>query len=215
MAPDHRHVLSDLAADVERRPVRAFDVLLVERPQPAPMLRPDISVAVEIVERRLRQRAPDRLEAVPVELAVDLDIAVKQVQELFPVAFGAAKQLCVARFLFRSSAGLSCWYNIAPDMKVRTMSGKWPSTSRMAAAAADGSRRSTAATMERCDAMSARISTGSRRNRPKYQNRIASLCSSSCILASGGFFEAVPSAVWNLRSISTSVRNSRLRITVS
>ena len=104
---------------------------------------------------------------------------------------------------------------MTPDMKLRTMSGKCPSTSRMAAAAAAGSRRSIAATIARCEAMSARTSPAGRRSKPKYQNRMASLCRQMSILPSGGFFDAAASAWWKAISIRTRVRKSRLRITAS
>src|SRR5712691_8882342 len=96
VAPDDRHLVGDHAADVERGPIGALDVLLVERPQPAPVLGAVIGVAVQIIEGGLGKLAPDRLQLLPFDVPIGHDVVVKQLQELFPIAFGAAKQFCLA-----------------------------------------------------------------------------------------------------------------------
>src|SRR5712692_174115 len=96
VTPDHRHLVRDHPADVERRPVRPLHILLVERPQATPVIAAVVSVAVEIEECGLGQLAPDWIEPLPVEVLVRHDVFVKHLQELFPIAFGAANQVCLA-----------------------------------------------------------------------------------------------------------------------
>ncbi len=68
----------------------------VERPQPAPVIGAVIGVAVQIIEGGLGKLAPDVLELLPFDVPIGDDVVVKQLQELFPIAFGAAKQFCLA-----------------------------------------------------------------------------------------------------------------------
>src|SRR6516225_7870339 len=96
-APDHGHLCGDDAADVERRPIGALDVVLVEGPQPTPMVGAIVGVTIEIEECRFLQLAPHGLYAVPVEVAIGDDVFVQQPQKLRAVVFGTADELCIAQ----------------------------------------------------------------------------------------------------------------------
>ncbi len=74
MAPHHRELAGDYAADVERRPVGRQHLLAVELPQPDPVLAAAVSVPVQIEERRLGGRAEQRLQVLPVEPRIDVDV---------------------------------------------------------------------------------------------------------------------------------------------
>src|SRR5580704_17536213 len=86
VTPDYGHFIGNDAADVERRPVGPLNVLLIEGPQATPMVRTLIRMTIEIVEGGLRQRAPDRLQFVPVKMRVGQNVFVKQLQQPLPIA---------------------------------------------------------------------------------------------------------------------------------
>src|SRR5262245_53654544 len=93
MAPDHRHVVGHDAAEVERRPVARLHVLPVEFPQPEPMFTSVVGVPVEVEEHRLGRRAPDRLELLPIEAGIGVDVVGVQLQDLLAVALGTADEV--------------------------------------------------------------------------------------------------------------------------
>src|SRR5690242_15725061 len=59
LAPDDCEVIGDDPADIERRPIAARDVALVELPQPRPMLAALVGVAIEVEKNRVRCGTPD------------------------------------------------------------------------------------------------------------------------------------------------------------
>src|SRR5438270_9981536 len=98
MAPDHRQLVRDDAADVKRGPIAARDVLLIELPEPCPMRAAVISVAVEVEEHGLRHAAPQILQRLPIEAGVDIEVFVQSFQQTPAVLRRAADQL---GFLYR------------------------------------------------------------------------------------------------------------------
>jgi hypothetical protein len=85
MTPDDSHVVGHDAADIERRPVARLHVLFVELPQPDPVIASLVRVPVEIEEQRFRRLAPDRIELLPIEAGVGVDIVRMQLQNFLPV----------------------------------------------------------------------------------------------------------------------------------
>src|SRR5205814_3398302 len=85
MAPDHRQLVRDDAADVKRRPIAARDVLLIELPEPRPMRAAVISMAVEVEEHSVRHAAPQIVQRFPIEPAVDIEVFVQSFQQTAPV----------------------------------------------------------------------------------------------------------------------------------
>src|SRR6266851_5582855 len=92
MAPYHRHVVGHDAADIERRPVARLHVLPVIFPEPEPMLASFVGVAVEVEEPRLRRAAPDRIELLPVEAGVGVEVILVQLEDFLPIALRAADE---------------------------------------------------------------------------------------------------------------------------
>ena len=86
MAPDHRQLIRDDAADVKRGPIAARDVVLIELPEPRPMRAAVIGVAVEIEEDAGRIVAPDPAQGLRVERPVRNQIAAVELQQALPVA---------------------------------------------------------------------------------------------------------------------------------
>src|SRR5438477_11384137 len=85
MAPDDRHLVGNDAADIERRPITRRDVFSVEFPQPKPMLAALVGVAVEVEEQRLGRLAPDRLELLPIEAGVGVEIVGMQLEDALAI----------------------------------------------------------------------------------------------------------------------------------
>src|SRR5438105_7483964 len=105
MAPDDRHLVGDNAADVERRPIARRHVLSVEFPQPKPMLAAVIGVAVQVEEHRLGRPAPDRLELLPIEAGIGVDVVGVQIEDPLAVMRGAADEIGLRHDLSDSNAG--------------------------------------------------------------------------------------------------------------
>ncbi len=102
LAPDHRDVRTDHAADVEGDPGAGVHVLLVVFPQRHPMVAAMIGVTIEIEERRLGCGAPDLvLQPLPIENRVRVEIGLKLREHPFSVAFGSAHQF---RFAHRDAS---------------------------------------------------------------------------------------------------------------
>src|SRR5271166_6252924 len=81
MAPDHGHVVGYDPADVEWRPVARLHISSVELPKPEPVVAPFVGVPVEIEEHRFRRLAPDRVELLPIEPRIGIDIVLVQLQK--------------------------------------------------------------------------------------------------------------------------------------
>src|SRR5438067_11539920 len=92
MAPDHRELVGYDPADVEWRPIAAGDILLIELPQPGPMLAALIGVAVEVEEHRLRRTAPDVLQRHPVEPGIDVEVLMHAFEQAALIVRRAADQ---------------------------------------------------------------------------------------------------------------------------
>src|SRR5262245_9093475 len=92
MAPHHGHAVGHDAADVERGPVARLHVLPVELPETEPVVAPLVGVAVEIEEQRLGRLAPDRIEHLPVEAGIGVDIVRMQTENLLAVLLRAADE---------------------------------------------------------------------------------------------------------------------------
>jgi hypothetical protein len=107
MAPDDRQVIGDDAADIERGPVARRHVLPIELPQPKPMVATPVGVTVEIEEQRLGRLAPDRLELLPIETRIRVDIIGVQFQDLFAVALGTADEIGIGHGLSRWNSKLA------------------------------------------------------------------------------------------------------------
>src|ERR1700687_167074 len=85
MTPDDSHVVGHDAADIERSPVARLHILSVELPKPDPVIASLVGVPVEIEEQRFRRLAPDRIELLPIEASVRVDIVRVQLQNFLPV----------------------------------------------------------------------------------------------------------------------------------
>src|SRR5947208_1458270 len=92
-------------AGVERRPIARRHVLSVEFPQPKPMLAAFIGVAVQVEEHRLGRLAPDRLEFLPIEAGIGVDVVGVQLEDPLAVARGAADEIGLRHALSDSNAG--------------------------------------------------------------------------------------------------------------
>src|SRR6516165_8147540 len=95
VTPDHRKIVGDQAADIERRPVARRHVLAVELPQPEPMLAAVIGVAIEIEKGGLRRLAPERIELFTIEAQIRVDIGFMQLDELRAITLRAADEICL------------------------------------------------------------------------------------------------------------------------
>ena len=93
MAPDHCEVVGHDPADVEWGPIAAGDVLLIELPQPGPLLAALVGMAVQVEEDTLRCAAPEVRQLLPVEPGIDFEIFVQALEQAPAVARGAANQL--------------------------------------------------------------------------------------------------------------------------
>src|SRR3954452_16046177 len=100
MAPNHRHLVGHDPADIERRPVARVHIPSVEFPQPEPVVSSLIRVPVEIEEQRLRRLAPDRIEHVPVEAGIGVDIIGMQLENLLAVALRTADEISLGHRFF-------------------------------------------------------------------------------------------------------------------
>jgi hypothetical protein len=80
------------------------------------MLAPLVGVPIEVEEHRLGRRAPDRLELVPIEAGVRLDVVVVQFQDLLSVALGAADKIGLRHFLSRCNSKLAIASNSSLGM---------------------------------------------------------------------------------------------------
>src|ERR1700738_2937251 len=98
VTPDNGEIGGDNAADVEGRPVARLYVLLVEFPQPKPMLAAVIGVPIEIEEGGFRRLAPERVELFPIEARIRIDIGLMQLDELRAIALRAADEICLGHF---------------------------------------------------------------------------------------------------------------------
>src|SRR5215813_11014660 len=127
MAPNHRHVVGHDAAEVERRPVTRLHVLPVEFPQPEPMLASVVGVPIEVEEHRLGRRAPDRLELLPIEAGVGVDVVGVHLQDLLAVALGTADEIGFRHFLSRCNSKLA----ITPNSPLGTGKCVWRSNVRL------------------------------------------------------------------------------------
>ena len=76
MAPQDREVVRHDPADVERGPIGARDILLVELPQPRPVLPAVVGMAIEVEEHSFRRAAPDILQLDPVKPGVGVEVFV-------------------------------------------------------------------------------------------------------------------------------------------
>ena len=85
VTPDHGHGVGDDAAQVEWGPVARLHVLAVELPKLEPMIASLVSVSVEIEEDGLRRLAPHRVELLPVEARIGIDIVRMQFQKLLAI----------------------------------------------------------------------------------------------------------------------------------
>src|SRR6185312_3784862 len=103
----------------------------------------------------------------PIEFRVGFEILLMLVENYLAVSFTSTAQRWFSHFKATPHPiGIEL-----VEKKFRTVSGKCPSTARIAVAAAAASRRSIAATTSRCAAISASTVRGSMRCSPKYQNR--------------------------------------------
>src|SRR5438045_4523674 len=80
MAPDHRQLIRDDAADVKRGPIAARDVVLIELPEPRPMRAAVIGVAVEVEEHGLRHAAAQILQRLAIAAGRDMAVLWPPVQ---------------------------------------------------------------------------------------------------------------------------------------
>src|SRR5712691_5911161 len=101
MAPDHGHVAGNDPADVEWRPVARLHVSSIELPELEPVVASLIGMPIEIEEHRLRRLAPDRIELLPIESGVRIDIVRVQFQELLAIALRASDEIWLGHFLLR------------------------------------------------------------------------------------------------------------------
>src|ERR1043166_4757816 len=90
VTPHDREVAGDGAADVVGRPIGGADVLLIELPQLRPVFAADVGVTVEIEVGRLRRRAEQRLEILPIKPGVHVEIGFVQPQDFLAVLLAAA-----------------------------------------------------------------------------------------------------------------------------
>ena len=74
------------------RPVAARDVVLVELPQPRPMLAALVGMAVEVEKHRFWRGAPDVLQFDPVEAGVDIEVLVHPFEDALAVGGRSADQ---------------------------------------------------------------------------------------------------------------------------
>ena len=66
------------------------------------MLAAPVGMTVEIEEQRLGRLAPDRLELLPIETEIGVDIIGVQFQDLFAVALGTADEIGLGHALSAS-----------------------------------------------------------------------------------------------------------------
>ena len=90
--PNNRELVRDDAADVERRPVAALYVGLIELPQPRPVLDALVGVAVQVEENGFRGGAPQLGQMAPVETGIDAEVFVHAFDHALPVGFRAADE---------------------------------------------------------------------------------------------------------------------------
>src|SRR5580704_11017924 len=81
LAPDHREIAVDDAADIERSPIAAHDIILVVLPQPRPLLAALVGMAIEVEEHGLRRAAPDFLQLLPIEAGVGIEVLVHALEQ--------------------------------------------------------------------------------------------------------------------------------------
>src|SRR5262245_54500210 len=106
MAGHHRHGTPHDHLHVERLPPAAFLVLGVVLPEPAPVLEPDVGVAIHVEEDVGGVGAPDWLQGRPVERSVGAEVAVVGGENGRVVGVGAAVEAngaCHAERLARYS----------------------------------------------------------------------------------------------------------------
>src|SRR5262245_19229739 len=99
VAPDHGHVVGHHTADVERGPVARLHVLPIELPESEPVVASLVGVAVEVEEPRLRRLAPDRIEHLPIEAGIGVDVIGMQLENLLAVLFRAADEISFRHLL--------------------------------------------------------------------------------------------------------------------
>src|SRR5262245_30119573 len=102
VAPHHGHVIGHHAPDVERGPVARLHVLPVELPETEPVVASLVGVAIEVEEQRLRRLAPDRIEHLPIEAGIGVDVVRVNFENSLAVLLRAADETSFGHLLPRS-----------------------------------------------------------------------------------------------------------------